>query len=211
MARYSGSPFGKISGKLGEVVGASWKGIKVVRTYQPVVGNPRTLPQRMQRAKFRELSALGKAMGTILKLGFRNYTQSLTAQNVFMSRNKDATTGATPETIMVDGPEIIVSDGDLRPVAALQVTSNTATQIDFTWNENLGGNALSDDFVAVVVYNQTQSLILSVEEDFQRDDLGGNTQGMEFVAGDQIYLYAFAHNGSTGKVSKTLATTYLAV
>ena len=211
MARYSGSPFGKISGKLGESVGASWKGIKVVRVYQPVVGNPRTFAQQMQRARFRALSALGKAFGAILKLGFRNHTQSLTASNLFMSRNKAATTGATPETVEAVPADIVISDGDLRPISGLAATGNTATSLDLSWAQNLGGDAQGTDYVAVSIWNRTEAVIYSSEIDFTRADQAGTVNDLLLSAGDEIEVYAFTHNAITGKVSGTVHLSYVAV
>lgn len=210
MARYSGSPFGKISGKLGESVGASWKGIKVVRVYQSVVGNPRTFAQQMQRARFRALSALGKAFGSVLKLGFRNHTQSLTAQNLFMSRNKDATAGATPETIEVVPADVQISDGDLRPIAALAATGNTANSLDLTWTQNLGGDAQGTDYVAVSVWNRTEDVVFSSEASFTRADQAGTLSGITLNPGDELEIYTFTHNAITGKVSATVQLSYVA-
>ena len=211
MARYSGSPFGKISGKLGESVGASWKGIKVVRVYQPVVGNPRTFAQQMQRARFRALSALGKAFGAILKLGFRNHTQSLTASNLFMSRNKGATTGATPEDIEAVPEDIVISDGDLRPIAGLAATGNTGTSLDLAWTQNLGGDAQGTDYLAVSIWNRTEDVVYSSEIDFTRADQAGTLNGIVLNPGDELEIYTFTHNAITGKVSSTVHHSYVAV
>jgi hypothetical protein len=43
---------GGFSGKVGTVVGASWKGIAYMRSLPQKVKNPRTTGQRSQRSKF---------------------------------------------------------------------------------------------------------------------------------------------------------------
>ena len=53
MARLDQGLLGGYSGKLGTTVGATWKGINVVRTYQPNVANPKTKAQSDQRQLFR--------------------------------------------------------------------------------------------------------------------------------------------------------------
>ena len=43
---------GSFSGKVGNIVGASWKGIAYIRSLPASVRNPRTVKQVTQRSKF---------------------------------------------------------------------------------------------------------------------------------------------------------------
>ena len=52
MGKISQGILGGLSGKVGNVVGASWKGIDYVRIKPSSVANPRTVGQVNQRTKF---------------------------------------------------------------------------------------------------------------------------------------------------------------
>ncbi len=51
MATVKESPFGILNGKVGQVVGFTWKGMPVVRVYSKI-SNPRTDKQETQRQKW---------------------------------------------------------------------------------------------------------------------------------------------------------------
>ncbi len=53
---------GKMTGKVGPVVGSKWKGVNTVRSYQPKPHNPKTTAQKMQRSKFKLISSIRKEM-----------------------------------------------------------------------------------------------------------------------------------------------------
>ena len=91
MARLDQGLLGGYSGKLGTTVGATWKGINVVRTYQPNVANPNTRLQRDHRYKFREIAQLGSFfLASMVKPFWDKGAKRMSGYNAFVSMNARA-------------------------------------------------------------------------------------------------------------------------
>jgi len=89
---------GGFSGKVGTVVGASWKGIAYMRSLPQKVKNPRTLGQRMQRSKFALTLALLQPMTAFLRTGWKLYAHKQSPFNAAMSYAiNNAVTGTYPD------------------------------------------------------------------------------------------------------------------
>ena len=58
MAKLENGILGGFRGKVGNVIGYTYKGQNVIRKYQPVVTNPKTTQQTASRSRFRTLSQL---------------------------------------------------------------------------------------------------------------------------------------------------------
>ena len=62
---------GGFSGKVGNIVGASWKGIAYIRSLPASVHNPRTEKQVTQRTRFSLMGRLLKMLTPILRIGLK--------------------------------------------------------------------------------------------------------------------------------------------
>ena len=62
---------GGFSGKVGTVVGSSWKGISYMRSLPLKVRNPRTLRQLDQRSKFAIALGYLKPLNGLLRIGWK--------------------------------------------------------------------------------------------------------------------------------------------
>ncbi len=71
MAIISESPLGVISGKIGQIAGAKWKGINYVRVIPGSVANPQTDEQLTQRQKFSVTMHFLQPLCEFLKTGFK--------------------------------------------------------------------------------------------------------------------------------------------
>ena len=76
---------GGFSGKVGTVVGGSWKGISYMRSLAQNVKNPRTEAQMTQRSKFALTLAFLKPITNYVRVGFKPYASKQTAFNATMS------------------------------------------------------------------------------------------------------------------------------
>ena len=76
---------GGFSGKVGSVVGASWKGIAYMRSLPQSVTNPRTEGQVNQRSKFAVTLGFLQPITTYLRVGYKGYASGKTAFNAAMS------------------------------------------------------------------------------------------------------------------------------
>lgn len=88
MARLDQGLLGGYSGKLGTTVGATWKGINVVRTYQPNVANPNTQAQNNQRELFRDVTQFASFfLGNLVKPFWDRQAKQMSGFNAFVSAN----------------------------------------------------------------------------------------------------------------------------
>ena len=110
MARLDQGLLGGYSGKLGTTVGATWKGINVVRTYQPNVANPNTQLQRDHRYKFREIAQLGSFfLASMVKPFWDKQAKKMSGYNAFVSINARA----MRDSLGFDPMKFIIGNGQM--------------------------------------------------------------------------------------------------
>ncbi len=147
---------GGFSGKVGTVVGASWKGISYMRSLPQKVKNPRTDGQMSQRTKFALTLGVLKPMTALLRTGWKLYANRQTPFNAAMSYTlANAITGAYPD-YEIDPAKVLASRGALTTAANASVKSENGN-IVFTWDDNSGVNsAKQTDKALIAVLNPTK-------------------------------------------------------
>jgi hypothetical protein len=123
---------GGFSGKVGSVIGSSWKGRAVMKSQPLSVSNPNTAGQQSQRTKFKSITQLGSTLlsGYVQKV-CNVISGSITGYNLFVQTNK-AAFGSTGEFV----PASFYVGGGNRPVvsaiSSCIKTTDNALEIDFT-------------------------------------------------------------------------------
>lgn len=171
MAIIRESPLGTISGKIGQIAGAKWKGINYVWVIPGSVANPKTDKQLTQRQKFAVTMHFLQPLSEFLKTGFKAYAVKMSGINAAMEYNiKNALTGTYPN-IAIDYPNALVARGN--PASALnQVASSTvAGTVKFDWDDNSGeiGTDTADKTL-LVVYNPSKNQAVTVDQLTERGD-----------------------------------------
>jgi hypothetical protein len=181
---------GGVSGKVGNVVGASWKGIDYLRIKPSNVANPRTEGQVNQRNKFTvTLEYLQPNLGFIKK-GYKSYAVQKTEFNAAMSYVlNNAITGAAPN-FTVDYSLALLSRGNLSGALNPATDLATAGQVEFTWDDNSAeGNANATDKAMILVYNPSKKESMYILDGADR------TVGSQIItipstyAGDTVELF----------------------
>ena len=146
---------GGFSGKVGTVVGASWKGIDYIRSLPASVRNPRTPGQVNQRNKFATVIKFLSKINPVIQVGFKDYTAKQTATNAAMSYNMlNAVTGDAG-VYQLDFPKVMVSRGTLYNPSTADVMVSDG-DVTAAWNVDIAGNGAMDDMSNVLVYNSTK-------------------------------------------------------
>ena len=145
---------GGFSGKVGNVVGANWKGIDYMRIKPADVSNPNTDHQTNQRLKFAAVIRFQQPMTEYIRIGFKAYAVKMSAFNAAFSHNyHEALTGSYP-SYEIDYPKALVSRGNLLGAHNPSIGSELAGSVSVTWTNNSGTSLASDSDVAMVVlYN----------------------------------------------------------
>lgn len=168
---------GGFSGKVGTVVGSSWKNVSYMRALAISVNNPRTMKQQAQRGKFTKSLRFLCAIVPYVRTGYKQLGQGCTAFNAAMSYMLRHAVVGSGVDLAVDYERALVARGTLMPAFNAAVTKE-AGKLSFSWDDNSGmGDALATDLAMPLAYNK--------------------------VRGDAVYLLSGATRGE-GKVELTL-------
>src|SRR5690554_496077 len=145
---------GGVSGKIGNVIGGTWKGIDYLRIKPSSVANPKTEGQLDQRSKFAKVLFFLQPMADFLRVGFKQYAIKMTEFNAAMSYNLFNGVVGTYPNYNIDYPNALVSRGNLKGVANGTATSTAPEEIEISWDDNSSsGNALATDKSLILVLN----------------------------------------------------------
>jgi hypothetical protein len=192
---------GAISGRVGPVVGGSWKGIAYLRGYQPQVAQPNTAAQVAQKSKMRGAVDLAKSLLTqIIKPLNDRWAVRMSGYNLWVSRNIEAFSSlGVPDPL-----ELIMSEGSLTPTLIDFVTvTDGSTTIKVDWTDNTGtGTALATDEAYIVAFNQTANDFAFSSGLVARSESNAIFDFTERVtAGDSIYTYLSMRSANGFNVS----------
>jgi len=195
---------GGFSGKVGTVIGASWKGIDYMRSIAASVSNPRTPAQLEQRAKFSAIVKFLKPLTSYLRIGFKSAAIKMSAFNAAMSYNySNAITGTYP-VFDIDYTKVLVSQGNfpgaLNPVGVAGI----AGAVEFTWDDNTWeSDATAEDLSVLVIYNPTKDAAVSVIGAITRA-IGSQTITLpNSYTGDEVQCYIAFTNANKSVISNS--------
>lgn len=156
MGKFNKGILGSFSGKVGNVVGASWRGITYMRSLPSGMRNPRTEKQLTQRNKFSLVGKFLKTITPVVRVGFKNVAAATnSAYSAAMSYNiQNALRGEYPD-IELDYERVAISRGSLYAANSMLVNSESG-KLEFLWDATLLNNTSTEDRVMVVAYNPSK-------------------------------------------------------
>ena len=160
---------GGFSGKVGTVIGSSWKGIAYMRGQAQSIKNPKTEGQTNQRNKFTLVLAFLQSIMSFIKVGYKSHAQKQSAFNAAMSYIlKNAVTGTAPD-YAINYANVLVSRGSLTaPEGAAALAASG--KVTITWNDNSGiGLAASTDKAMVVLFDEDKGEAVTTTEGAARN------------------------------------------
>lgn len=168
MATFKQGILGGFSGKVGGVIGSSWKGIDTMRSQPSSVTNPRTNAQVANRSRFKSVSQLAAAMlTTIVKPLNDRFAQKMSGFNDFCQRNAsafDALGAFVPANL-------VLSRGKLSAPTGLVQQASGYDDVVIEFSSDLSGSfdAKADKVYAVVIDKDGNVLGVSSGQ-FTRDE-----------------------------------------
>lgn len=180
---------GGFSGKVGTVIGSSWKGISYMRGRAQNVKNPRTEGQMEQRSKFSLTLDFLKPITAYVRTGYKTYASKQTAFNAAMSYIvKNAVSGVFPNYAL-DFSRVLVSRGTLtQPLNAN--ASMSAGKVSVSWTDNSGqGDAQPIDVAMPLAFNTDKGeTVFSTNSATRADQLAELTFPADWT-GDTVEIY----------------------
>jgi len=158
MGRIRKGILGGFSGKVGPVVGASWRGIDILRSLPKKSKRPPTKEQLVQRVKFALASHFLKAIKPLISQFYGYNSGNKSRANRAMSYHiKDAIIGVYPD-FTIDYPKVIISQGELLGPESATVIAAPNAKLNFSWQNNSGqSQAAATDNLVIVVYEKNHN------------------------------------------------------
>jgi len=181
---------GGIKGKVGPVIGATWKGIDYIKGYA-IPANPNTVPQQTQRALFSFVLGIAQlVLTTVIQAFWINRESGMSEYNSFMRANLNAVTAAD------DYDEVVMTLGNLEGALLTAHTYNAGTgECIATWDGTIMGNGLATDSANLTVIDEDNNIAFSaVPETRDNDEVRVNI-GAGRIPGSTHY-YMFFSRGS---------------
>src|SRR5690554_1508925 len=148
--------FGGFSGRVGKVVGASWRDIYYIRSLPSKVNDPKTEKQIKQRSRFSVVMEFMKTITPFIRIGFQSHASGrLTAFNSAMSYNMKNAVQVASQGVELDYPNVLVSRGDLDAATGIQAEV-IKKELRVSWDAGLSGSARADDVALMVVHNRAK-------------------------------------------------------
>ena len=154
---------GGFSGKVGPVIGASWKGKAIMRARALSVHNPNTDAQKHVRAILTLVSKFIGKVNDAVKVGFHNYAVGVTEQNAAVKTNIAEAVQGTGELVSLDWTKVVLSRGSLpnpNNLSAEAVEDEHDIKVSWKGNTGVTREALATDKVHVVLYNSDRKTAL---------------------------------------------------
>lgn len=180
---------GGVKGKVGSVVGSSWKGIATLRALPLSVANPRTAAQVGNRERFSSVVALATVLlSAIIKPLNDRFASGMSGYNLFVQRCK----GAFLDNGTFVPAQLIVSRGKLGATSILPVTSvadDADVNIAFG-NALINGYQSLTDMVFAFVVDSSGSVLGFYSGSATRIEGAVSVDlNRELVVGEKIYSY----------------------
>jgi len=148
---------GGFSGKVGTVVGSSWKGISYMRSLPIKVRNPRTELQLEQRSKFALTLNYLQPLTDLLRTGWKLYAHRQSPFNSATSYTLAKAIKGSYPNYTIEASKVLISRGKLAP-ASHGTAIATGGAIQFAWDDNSEmSNAKSTDKALLAVVNSVRS------------------------------------------------------
>ncbi|AOW17114.1 hypothetical protein LPB03_06415 [Polaribacter vadi] len=190
MGKISQGILGGLSGKVGNVIGGSWKGIDYLRIKPSSVANPKTEGQVSQRNKFTITLEYLQANKDFIKVGYKSYAIKKTEFNAAMSYVlKNGIIGTFPN-FNVDYSTALLSRGNLSSPLNASVDLSTANEVAFNWDDNsTDGNASATDRSMIIAYNPSKKESISLLDGAQRSATTQTLILPTSYTGDNVQLF----------------------
>ena len=181
---------GGFSGKVGNVVGASWKGIAYMRALPLSVKNPRTLKQRTQRSRFLLATKVLKSLQSVIKSGWALKAKGCSAFNAAMSYTVLSAIKGQYPNFSVDYSKVLISTGNLTGAKDYSTDGYDKMKSNVLWTNNSGtGSAKADDVALIAVFNPTKNEIVTPATKVLRSTASTTMLLPEHWDGDNAHVY----------------------
>ncbi|HMI04491.1 MAG TPA: DUF6266 family protein [Pedobacter sp.] len=202
MARYKNGINGAFRGKVGTVVGASWRGIDYVRGVADTSKVIWSEAQINQRVLFALVVNWLKPLWSVINLGYQVFKKRKTPLNAAIGYHmKEAVKGEAPD-FEIEFSKAIFSVGELLLSLIKELVALGDAMLRISW-DNIAESVYNSgsDRAIFILYNPDKQLFVSFVYCALRAHRQVLLQLPEGFAGDAVHCYMFFTNEKGDKVS----------
>ncbi len=190
MGTYNKGILGAFSGKVGPVVGATWRGKDVLRSLPKKGNRTASETQLLQRLKFKTVSGFLTPLTPLISRFFGSGSLEKTRTNQAMSYHMtEAVTYVAPD-FEINFEKVLISKGDLLGLQSPTVAPGAGTSIDFTWIDNSNqGQAKETDQLIVAAYEPSGKTTVYSLDSGKRVDGQGNFILPAYLSGLKVEVW----------------------
>ncbi|TKG91617.1 hypothetical protein EYV94_21570 [Puteibacter caeruleilacunae] len=192
MGKIAQGAFGGVSGKVGNLVGSSWKGIDYFRIKADQIHDPRTEKQMSQRHRFGGVVGFANLLREeLINPIWKHKAVRMTPSNLFVQTNIQA----FDNDGKIGDPSLLkITVGKLPlPFNAKIKASEDPKQIDISWNRMMSESSVRGNDKLNLFIMMDGDIVLMPELDAKRADLEATIQ-VPYEPGMTIQVYAFFSN-----------------
>lgn len=201
MATYKQGILGSFSGKVGNVVGSSWRGVAYMRSLAKAVRNPRTAAQTETRNTLAAVASRLKFFAPAIRAGFPTIG-NIGGWNAAVKVNRTHVTKQEDGTIELLPANFALSMGTNLWNAAVSIEG---TNLTAAWGKPKVDNPLYGGQIYVCVYNATTQTGYCFSADLDAAELTADLTGMVNPDSDTAHTYYFAAKGDYVTAQKYVA------
>lgn len=203
MATFKEGINGPFKGKVGSVIGSSWRKIHYMKGMHKVK-RKKAVPSEKQAAqhhRFTLLNEFFKSIKPVLDIGFRALTSRATSKNAAFSYNYDHAFVEDGDRITLNYPALKFSHGSLYTAGAEEALA-TAEGINVRWNpKTYGVGGAMDDVAYAIVYSVSSNIFM--DGTALRHEGGVFVPFEELSRGSEIHVWLFFSDSKGKQVSRT--------
>jgi hypothetical protein len=200
---------GRTKKAFGSAVFSKQFGKNTMRTKPLEVKNPKTLKQKMQRAKFSLMVVLSRMTLKFIRVGFKQIAIEMSAFNAFMKNNISTAISGVYPAYTINYANLIFAKGTLTGADTPTAIAAAGKIINVDWVDNSGeGDAEATDTALILMINATKKKVMAdtttktrLDETFQK------VVPADWV-GDDVHVYISFMTATGIKVADS---TYISV
>lgn len=204
MAEIKRGILGGVSGKVGTVVGANWRGKNIIRAIPRKSGKKPSQLQVEQRSKFKLMSNFLQPFNALFNRYFGTDRGLKSKVNLALSYHLQEAIAPEQDGFAIRLDKVVVSKGSIPTVPMNSVTVENDT-LNLAWPSAIAsGLAAATDLLTILVYEKQQKIMRVFERVVRRDAASFSTPLPESFDAANCAIWFFFSNLSNTECSTSL-------
>jgi len=152
MAKIKKGILGPVSGRIGPVIGSSWKGIPYIRGESKNIPKERTKGQIATQQKMKFINNVLVPFHPYINIGFANDAAQKTEISAAFSLNYDTAFQGIYPDLTIDYSKLVLSIGSLPMIKDITIELINPENVRLTWSQNNVQPASFNDQLMLILY-----------------------------------------------------------